>query len=175
MTGAKLSDFVQDKPTTNLIQKPKAGFAEPLIAGVEVTSLSSGKDDRGQINELLTTRDGPIEPIVHVYQITAAAGSVRAWVFHRNSDDRLAFTQGQFRVVLYDLRPDSPSLGRLNVFDVGRENRIFLRIPAFVAHGVQNFGPAESSFVNMPTRAYIPADPDKWRLPHDHPGIPYTF
>jgi dTDP-4-dehydrorhamnose 3,5-epimerase len=115
----------------------------------------------------------PLPP--HVYAVTAAPGSVRAWVFHKRQSDRLAFTNGALRVVLYDLREHSPTFGRLNVLDVGAENKLQLTIPPFVVHGVQNRGAGAATFINMPTRAYDPSYPDKSRLPYDHPGIPYRF
>lgn len=173
----RIEDFIQDPPTAALAAPARCIAAEwpDLIAGVAIHQLSRGADARGALNELLTTRDGPIDPIVHIYQVHAEPGSVRAWVLHRRQDDRLAFTNGAMRVVLYDPRPDSPSLGRLNVFDLGAARPCLLRIPRHVVHGVQNRGEAIATFVNMPTRAYDPADPDKWRLPADHPGIPYRF
>jgi dTDP-4-dehydrorhamnose 3,5-epimerase len=169
-------DFVKDSPTSTLIHAQAAlDPGQELIAGVTLTSLSAGRDGRGELNELLTTRDGPVDPILHVYQVTAQPGSVRAWVFHSRQDDQLAFTAGEFRVALYDIRPDSPTRGLLNLFDLGAARRALLRIPAFVAHGVQNRGAAPASFVNMPTRAYDPRDPDKWRVAADDPRIPYRF
>ena len=77
--------------------------------------------------------------------------------------------------MLYDLRPASPTYGKLNVLDVGESNKMTLTIPPFVVHGVQNRGMQMATFINMPTRAYDPSDPDKSRLPFDHPGIPYRF
>lgn len=107
--------------------------------------------------------------------MTAAARSIRAWVYHRRQSDRLAFTMGKLRVVLYDLRPDSPTFQAVNVIDVGAANKVLLTIPPFVVHTVQNPTDEDTCFVNMPTRAYDPSNPDKSRLAWDHPGIPYTF
>jgi hypothetical protein len=45
---------------------------------VLLTPLTLNSDDRGGLCELLTVRDGPIELIVHVYQVLAAPGSIRA-------------------------------------------------------------------------------------------------
>ncbi|MGD9924686.1 MAG: polysaccharide biosynthesis protein, partial [Pseudorhodoplanes sp.] len=113
-----IEDFVADSPTVATIS-PGAPIDEPrLIEGVVLTSLTSGADHRGSLSELLTTRDGLDDPIVHVYQVFANPGSVRAWVFHRLQDDRLAFTNGRLRVVLYDLRPDSPTYGQLDILDL---------------------------------------------------------
>jgi dTDP-4-dehydrorhamnose 3,5-epimerase len=175
MAHISLEDFVDDTPKTTGVKPASKSSIIPQIEGVKLISLSLGKDDRGELNELLTTRDSDIEPIVHVYQVHCAPHSVRGWVYHKHQTDRLAYTIGAFRVVLYDLRRDSPSFGMLDVFDLGRNNRAVLFIPPFVVHGVQNLGDQEASFVNMPTRAYDPAAPDKSRVRIDHPGIPYRF
>jgi dTDP-4-dehydrorhamnose 3,5-epimerase len=172
-----LDDFVQDSSTSALIQRPaeQDSPAGDLIDGVTLTPLSRGADGRGSLHELLTLREDVPEPIVHVYQVSAEPKSIRAWVYHKHQSDRLAFTNGEFRVVLYDLRPDSPTFGKLNVFDLGAARRCRLRIPPLVVHGVQNRGDTVANFVNLPTRPYYPDDPDKWRVPYDHPGVPYRF
>ncbi|MGH9387316.1 MAG: dTDP-4-dehydrorhamnose 3,5-epimerase family protein [Vicinamibacterales bacterium] len=170
-----LDDFVADGPTAHLITPARHLETDSQIEGVSLTLLSFGSDGRGALNELLTLRNGLTEPIVHVYQIHAAPKSVRAWIYHKHHIDRLAFTDGHFRVVLYDLRPDSATFHQLNVFDLGEERRCLVRIPPFVAHGVQNRGSRYASFVNMPTSVYDASRPDKWRLSPDHPAAPYRF
>ena len=177
-TGLSLDDFVPDRP------KPSPRTAVPghqiapvseLIDGLTASPLTGNADERGSLFELLTTRDGPIEPIVHVYQVKAAPGSIRAWVYHRHQFDRLAFTMGQFEVVLYDCRPDSPTLNRLNVFALGAQQPTLLRIPPFVIHGVCNRGKETGYFVNMPTMPYFRDRPDKSRLPYGDARVPYVF
>lgn len=159
--------FVRPAPA---IEAPAA-----TIAGVEIVPLVPMGDGRGALVELLTQRDGPIEAIVHVYQVRAVAGSLRAWVYHERQTDRLAYTDGRFRVALYDIRQDSPTKGALDVFEFGEERPARLHIPPLVAHGVQNRSGRLASFVNMPTRPYLPDDPDKRRVPYPDPRIPYTF
>jgi dTDP-4-dehydrorhamnose 3,5-epimerase len=172
-----LDDFVADRP---LRRAPDGPRREPLhipnlIDGVAVTSLVLNGDDRGSLCELLTTRDGPIEPIAHVYQVAAAPGSVRAWVYHRFQRDRLTFTTGDFEIALYDLRSDSPTWKTLNVFQAGERQPTFVSIPPFVAHGVKNIGAATGYFTNLPTKAWDPASPDKRRIHWDDPRIPHSF
>jgi dTDP-4-dehydrorhamnose 3,5-epimerase len=170
-----LADFKDDAPW----QADPGEFAEVRvpnqIAGVELRRLAPLADGRGDLTVLMSDRFGEEWRTPHVYLVTAAPGSVRAWVYHKRQSDRLAYTMGQIRVVLYDLRPESPTHGVLNVLDVGAENRVLLTIPPFVVHGVQNQGDTAAQFINMPTRAYDPANPDKSRLSADHPGIPYRF
>lgn len=176
-TGLRLDDFTQDRPKTPRSAIYNAGLAPAceFIDGVTVTPLLGNADERGSLFELLTTRDGPIEPIVHVYQVMAAPGSIRAWVYHRQQFDRLAFTMGEFEIALYDGRPGSPTANRLNVFALGAHQPALLRIPPLVIHGVYNSGKEVGYFVNMPTRAYFRDDPDKSRLRYGDPRVPYAF
>ena len=170
-----LSDFQPDAPRPHIAVVPETACEPGVIHGVVTRALAAHTDPRGSLCELLTTRDGPIEPIVHAYQVTAEAGSVRAWVYHRRQVDRLAFTQGRFRVVLCDIRPDSPTRNMLNVFVLGRERPTLLRIPPYVIHGVQNIGSEAATFVNMPTMPYRADEPDKCRLDPGDRRIPFSF
>ena len=170
-----LEDFADDRPWT----PPPDEFAEIRIAnqidGVRLHRLHRNADGRGDLIVLMSDRLGADQHTPHVYMVTAAARSVRAWVYHKRQRDRLAFCRGVMRIVLYDLRPGSPTHGVLNVIEAGAHNMLQLTIPPLVVHGVQNPTDEDTVFVNMPTRAYDPARPDKSRLPADHPGIPYRF
>ena len=94
---------------------------------------------------------------------------------HRHQDDRLFFSAGAFKVVLYDARRGSPTHGVVNVLHPGTHERGLLRIPAGVYHAVCNIGTEEALFVNLPTRPYDHADPDKFRLPRENDVIPYRL
>jgi dTDP-4-dehydrorhamnose 3,5-epimerase len=170
-----LDDFVDDTPWVPQGPEYQLLRIDNQIDGVELRRLEQRADGRGNLVVLMSDRFGAAFRTPHVYLVTAAARSVRAWVYHKRQTDRLAYTQGRLRVVLYDLRPESPTHGVLNVLDVGAANKVMLSIPPFVVHAVQNLGDEDSCFVNMPTRAYDPANPDKSRLPWNHPGIPYHF
>jgi hypothetical protein len=72
MANISLEDFVDDIPKTAGVKPASKSSIIPQIEGVKLISLSMGKDDRGELNELLTTRESDIEPIVHVYQVYCA-------------------------------------------------------------------------------------------------------
>ncbi len=171
-----LEDFRVDSPWQQP-DAPLSPFAvSDQIEGVELHRLVTYGDGRGDLTVLLSQHylpDAQTPP--HVYLVTAKPGSLRAWVYHKHQSDRLAFTDGALRLVLYDLRPSSPTYKCLNVIDAGADNPLLLTIPPLVIHGVQCRGTTDARFVNMPTRAYDPANPDKYRLPWDNPGIPYSF
>ena len=84
-------------------------------------------------------------------------------------------SQGTIQVVLYDAREDSPTHGLVNDLCFSEHNRALFTIPAGVWHALKNVGDKDALFVNMPTRAYDHADPDKFRLPLDNDVIPYRL
>ena len=102
-----IDQFIQDAPRE--IGRSDRIFDGVTIEGVVLERLSPNTDDRGALIELMTTRDGPIEPIVHVYQVIAGPGSLRGWVYHKWQSDRLHFTLGDFEIQLFDIRPDAPN------------------------------------------------------------------
>lgn len=168
-------DFTPDAPW----EPDPVSLSEVKIAnqieGVVIRRLEPKTDKRGSLTVLGTDLNDPAFKTPHVYLVHAAPGSIRAWVYHKRQFDCLAYTNGNIRIVLYDLRPDSPTYEQLNVIDAGTENKIQLTIPPLVVHGVQNRGSEEAFFINMPTRAYDPTDPDKARLRRDDSRIPYAF
>jgi dTDP-4-dehydrorhamnose 3,5-epimerase len=169
-----LDSFVKASPTTPPERRRDDALVD-AIEGCSAIPLGQAADHRGSLVEFLTTRDGPIDPIVHVYQVHSGPRSIRAWIYHKLQADRLCFTTGRFKVVLYDARDGSPTAGRLNELIVGRDQPVILTIAPLVIHGVQNLEDTTSVFVNLPTRAYNHADPDKYRLPVGSPLIPFTF
>ena len=170
-----LGEFVDDSPWVEDVPLLQEFRIDNQIDGVRLNRLLTREDKRGDLTVLISDLNEVIAPVPHAYLVTAAPGSIRAWVYHKRQSDRLAYTNGSMRVVLYDLRPQSPTYRELNVIDVGGSNRVLLTIPPEVVHGVQNRGLTAATFLNMPTRAYDPAHPDKSRLPYNHPGIPYVF
>jgi dTDP-4-dehydrorhamnose 3,5-epimerase len=170
-----LSDFIWDEPFEVTKKAQDFSVQEGAINGVQLIPLHSATDHRGALTELITGRDNIIEEIVHVYQVSAKADSRRAWIYHQHHTDRLAFTDGHFRIVLYDLRVNSPTFGILNILTGGIEQPILLLIPPYVIHGVHNMGAKDASYINMPTKFWDPLHPDKLRIPEKDPRIPFSF
>lgn len=174
-----LEDFEQDKPWMQP-DLPAPVRIDDQIDGVMIQPLSVNRYKPGRLFELLSLRPGPDGtvsqlPIPHVYRVFAEPGSIRAWVYHAVQFDRLTFLEGDYLVVLYDLRPDSPTYGRINEITLGSDFPARLTIPPKVVHGVRNVGPTRTSFVNLPTEFYDPANPDKFRISVDDERMPYVF
>ena len=148
----------------------------PVIDGVRVRPLATLPDDRGTVCELFDPAWGVHpDPLVYVYQVSIRPGAVKGWVVHRKQDDRISTLFGTIQVVLYDDREGSSTRGMVNEMFFGEHNRALFTIPAGVYHAVRNVGTTDAVFVNMPTRPYDHADPDKYRLPLDNDLIPFRW
>lgn len=149
---------------------------QELLEGVRVRPAVTQIDHRGSVCEIYNPAWGfTEEPLVYVYQTTIRPGQVKGWVLHLEQDDRLFFSFGDVKVVLYDGRVDSPTFEQLNVLYFGESSRGLLRIPRGVYHAIQNVGERDAVFVNCPTNPYRHEEPDKYRLPLDDDRIPYRF
>ncbi|HVR97751.1 MAG TPA: dTDP-4-dehydrorhamnose 3,5-epimerase family protein [Thermoanaerobaculia bacterium] len=163
---------IKDRQTVT----PEGVRIAPRIAGVVVRPAVTHVDDRGELCEIYNPAWGIHEaPLVYVYQAMVRPHKVKGWVVHHLQDDRLFISLGTLRIVLYDAREGSPTQGEINEIFLGERNRGMVVIPRGVYHAVQNVGDCDAYFVNVPTRAYDHADPDKYRLPLDTDLIPFRF
>jgi len=163
---------VKDRQTVSPDGEPVAR----LIAGVAVRPARPVVDKRGEIVEIFSPSWGlDPDPLVYVYQVLLRPGAIKGWVVHRNQDDRIFHSGGAVRWALYDARPESPTRGQLDLLTFSERNRSLMVIPRGVFHAVENLGPGEAVFVNLPTAPYDHADPDKYRLPIRNDLIPFAF
>lgn len=147
-----------------------------LVDGAKVHECITHIDNRGSLTEAFNTSwDFSSEPIVHVYRVSIAAQGIKAWQYHKTYSDRSFFGWGKFRIVLYDMRPKSPTYKQITTIYAGIEKPRLILIPPLVVHGVQNLSETETSFINMPTKIYSYDDPDKYRIPWDSKDIPYKW
>ena len=146
------------------------------IEGVRLRPATTHLDHRGTLCEIFDPAwEFDDDPLVYVYVATVRPGVVKGWVVHRIQNDRLFVQSGRVEVVLFDARPESPTQGTIARHVLSDHGRGILRIPAGVYHAVVNIGDTEAVFLNLPSRPYDHANPDKYRLPIDTPEIPHRF
>ncbi len=167
-----LGAATKDGATVDAGSRPLAGLPD----GMKVQRRPLHADDRGELTEIFSRRHGFDDaPFDDVYMVTIRPGVAKGWALHKQHDDRYYLVSGEMMVVLYDVRPDSSTCGRLFTVTLTERDRKLINIPAFVWHADVCLGTREAVLLNMPTRSFDPADPDKYRLPLDTPLIPYDF
>jgi dTDP-4-dehydrorhamnose 3,5-epimerase len=167
-----LAAAVKDRQTVT----PDGISIDPLVDGVTFRNLATHGDARGSVTEIFDPRwQWHPDPLVFVYTFTLRPGYVKGWNLHKLHEDRYCLLQGEMDVILYDVRPDSPTCGVVSRVSLSERNRRLINIPKFVWHADINIGSQDCLALNFPTTAFDHADPDKYRLPLDNTLIPYSL
>ncbi|MCL6563988.1 MAG: dTDP-4-dehydrorhamnose 3,5-epimerase family protein [Firmicutes bacterium] len=145
------------------------------IAGVVVKKLVRHHDDRGFFQEILRDDDGLLRRFGQASLSMSYPGVIKAFHYHERQDDLWFFPSGMAQVVLYDLRPDSPTRGITQVLYAGEHNPILILIPVGVAHGYRVLGPDPATIIYFTTESYRPENPDEKRLPWNDPSIGFDW
>jgi dTDP-4-dehydrorhamnose 3,5-epimerase len=155
---------------------PQRASLERLPAGVSFYDLPIQIDERGSVRELFDLRwNWHPDPVVFVYCFTIRPGAIKGWGMHQRHEDRYYVLAGEMEAVLYDERPDSPTMGLVAKIVLSQYQARLMNIPAGVWHADRNLGSTDVVVVNFPTIPYDHANPDKYRLPLDTDRIPHKF
>ena len=146
-----------------------------MIDGAKVKKLRTIPDERGRLMEVMRADDPEFIKFGQVYVTTAYPGVTKAWHYHKKQTDNFCCIKGMMKVVLYDDREGSPTMGEVNEFFLGEHNEILLQIPPFVWHGFKCISDTEAMVMNCSTEPYDAASPDEFRKPAHESDIPYDW
>lgn len=144
-----------------------------MIDGVWITPLRQIADERGKIMHMLRSTDTHFSKFGEIYFATAYPGVIKGWHIHRRQVQNYAVIQGMAKVVLYDLREDSPTKGEIQEVFMGEDNYVLLTIPVGVANGWKGIGTKTALLANCATEAHDPTEMD--RIDPFSPDIPYSW
>ncbi|KAA3605436.1 MAG: dTDP-4-dehydrorhamnose 3,5-epimerase [Planctomycetota bacterium] len=131
-------------------------FLDGPIEGVVVRPLRPHQDSRGWLAEVFRQdeMDGLTDPAMAYVSVTLP-GVTRGPHEHREQADLFAFAgPGEFQIVLWDARPNSPTRNRRMVEYGGRHRPTLVYVPAGVVHAYRSLGPEEGWVWNFPDRLY---------------------
>jgi dTDP-4-dehydrorhamnose 3,5-epimerase len=131
-------------------------FHDGPIDGVVLRPLARMNDSRGWLCELF--RIDELAPDLHpamAYVSESLPGITRGPHEHVDQSDLFCFMgPSQFRVVMWDNRPGSPSAGARTEVVAGEANPMLIVIPPGVVHAYTNIGPHPGWVFNCPNRLY---------------------
>jgi dTDP-4-dehydrorhamnose 3,5-epimerase len=145
-----------------------------VIEGVVLKDLVTHSDERGFFREIIRVTDDFFgEGFGQWSHSLMHPSTAKAWHFHQRQTDWWYVAVGTLKVALYDMRPESPSHGKLMEFLMGENHPArVLKIPPGVAHGCKAIqGPVHLFYVTSNT--YDPSD--EGRIAHDDPEIGYDW
>jgi len=144
-----------------------------VIDGVRIVPLCQIVDERGKIMHMLKATDPHFIAFGEIYFSTAWPGTVKAWHIHQTMTVNNAVISGRAKLVLYDVREDSPTKGELQEIFLGEDNYVLVQIPPGIANGYKAYGDKQVILANAATEPHDPAE--MLRLDPAAPEIPYSW
>lgn len=143
-----------------------------MIDGVKVVPLRQIVDERGKIMHMLKSTDPHFLGFGEIYYSTAWPGAVKAWHVHTSMTVNNAVMVGRAKLVMYDLRDDSPTKGELLEVFLGEDNYVLVQIPPGIANGYKAYGDKQVLLANCATEPHSPTemlriDPFDNDIPYD--------
>jgi dTDP-4-dehydrorhamnose 3,5-epimerase len=132
------------------------GFKNGIIEGVIVKDIKKHVDERGWLVECFRHDEVPpeIRPAMAYVSITRP-GTTRGPHEHVEQTDYFCFLgPGDFKVVLWDNREESPTVNVKQIIFAGEDNPKTVIVPPGVVHGYKNIGNADGQVLNFPNRLY---------------------
>jgi dTDP-4-dehydrorhamnose 3,5-epimerase len=177
-----------ERALDEMSQRP-AGERRGRIHDVRVKTFVKHVDPRGYFIEQLKRGDLddegrpflPEQPFAQMSRSLAYARGgnppelIKAFHWHRRQWDYWDVAQGNARVVLVDLRVDSPTCGVVQTLIAGEHAPLMVAIPPLVAHGYQVLDLHDLLLCYYVTAPYDPADPDEGRIPWNDPRIGFDW
>ena len=132
-------------------------FSKGAIDGVVVRPLKKYLDDRGWLAELFRhdDLDAEIHPAMAYMSITEP-GVTRGPHEHVDQADLFCFIgPSNFKVRVWDNRPDSPTYNNVMTVFGGFDNPLSVLIPKGVVHAYKNVGSVPGAVINCPNRLFM--------------------
>lgn len=134
----------------------RISYSKGRIHDVTARPLNKFLDERGWLAELF--RDDELEAGIvpaMAYISMTRPGVARGPHEHREQTDYFCFIgPSNFKVYLWDARPDSPSYGTKQVLFAGLDAPMTLVVPPGVVHAYRNVGSDNGIVFNAPNRLY---------------------
>lgn len=143
---------MQQKPA----QTPET-FQAGDINGVVVRRLRRFHDERGWLSELFRHDELAAEFFPAMSYISSTnPGVTRGPHEHVDQADLFCFLgPSNFRLRMWDNRPDSPTYRHVMTIVAGEDNPQSIIVPKGVVHAYQNVGESDGIVINCPNRLYM--------------------
>ncbi len=129
-----------------------------MIDGVKIVPLMQIHDERGKIMHMMKATDPHFTQFGEIYFSCAWPGAIKGWHIHKSMTINNAVVSGNAKLVMYDVREDSPTYGELQEVFLGEHNYVLVQIPPGIANGYKAYGDKLAVLANC---ASEPHDPDE--------------
>lgn len=124
------------------------------IDGVAIYPLDQIHDERGAVIHMLRADQPHFDRFGEVYFSLVNPGVIKGWKKHTVMGQNFAVPVGEIRLVIYDDREGSPTLGAIKEIRVGVEHYGLICIPPLLWYGFQCTTPTPALIANCTTHPH---------------------
>lgn len=144
-----------------------------MIEGVLVNPLRQIPDERGKIMHMMRIDDSHFEKFGEIYFSVVYPDVIKGWHLHTKMTLNYTVVSGMIKLVLYDVRKESPTKGELQELYIGEDNYALVKIPPGIYNGFKGIGVKPAIVANC---SDIPHDPEEiQRMDPFSNDIPYDW
>ena len=147
---------------------------ENKIAGVIIQKLKIISDERGSVLHMLRNDSSLYKAFGEVYFSEINPKKIKAWKYHKILTQNITVLIGKVRLVLYDDRPLSKTLGQIAEYEIGRDNNYCLvQIPPMLWYGFQSLENQKALIANCTDQPHNPLESESMSI--DTARIPFKW
>ena len=147
---------------------------ENKIAGVIIQNLKVIPDERGSVLHMLRSDSSLYKNFGEIYFSEINPKTIKAWKLHKNLTQNIAVIMGKVRLVVYDNRPSSKTLGEVVEYEIARHNNYCLiQIPPMLWYGFQSLDNQKALIANCTDQPHDPLESQS--IPIDSDKIPFQW
>jgi dTDP-4-dehydrorhamnose 3,5-epimerase-like enzyme len=148
-------------------------FFSEGIEGIKIMPLKKISDDRGTIMHGVRS-DNILNNFGEVYFKKLYKGVINGWHVHEKLVLNYICLQGMIKLVLCDLRENSPTYKKIQEIYIGDDNYCLVHIPTGVANAMTVIGENNALICNVASEPHDPSIKYK-RIDHHSGEIPYDW
>jgi len=122
-----------------------------VIDGVQVYPLRQIPDERGKVMHMLRRDDPLFEQFGEVYFSWVNPGAIKAWHLHQEMTLNYACPYGLIKLVLFDGRDNSATIGELMELFLGPDAYSLVKVPPGIWNGFKGIAIHPSLVCNCAT------------------------
>ncbi|MHA1132352.1 MAG: dTDP-4-dehydrorhamnose 3,5-epimerase family protein [Candidatus Helarchaeota archaeon] len=143
-----------------------------MIKDVIIKPLKQIPDERGKIMHMLRADDPLFDKFGEIYFSVTYPNVIKGWHVHKTMTLHYAVIVGRIKLVLYDMRENSPTYKELMEIFTGVDNYSLVKIPPKIANGYKVYGTGPAIVANCATEPHDPnemlrIDPFSDEIPYD--------
>lgn len=144
-----------------------------FIKGVKISKKKIITDDRGKILHMLRSDDKDFKKFGEIYFSYVFPKKIKAWHIHKKMTLNYVAVFGKIKLVLYDDRLNSPTLGKIQEIFLSNDNHYLVSIPPLIWNG---FMSADDNLAVLANCSDLPHDKSEiLRLNYDDLKFPYDW